>query len=120
MRIVTILSALTLASAAQAAPATCPPTHGGKALEQVTVFDGPPKDMASMRPEDGREVDRKLRQTWSIAEIIELGRQAHVECRYKGGASQIVKPPKSAKACVQDLLRLDDKGNYRLLSFSCR
>lgn len=120
MRILTILSTLALASAAQAAPATCPAIHGGKPLEHVTVFDGPPKDMASLRPEDGREVGRKLRQTWNIAEVAKLGRQVHVECRYKGGASRIVKPRKAAKACAQDLLRLDDKGNYRPLSFDCR
>ena len=120
MRIVIILSALAFAGAAHAAPFTCPATLKGKALEHVTVFDGPPKDMASMRPEDGREVKGRSRQTWNIADIARLGRQAHIECGYTGGATQVVKPPKSVKACAQDLQRLDNKGNYRLLSFSCR
>jgi hypothetical protein len=119
MRIVTILAALAFAGAAQAAPFTCP-TRPAKALDHITVFDGPPKDMASMRPEDGREIKGKLRQTWNVADIARLGRQVHVECGYTGGATLVVKPPKAVKVCAQDLQRLDNKGHYRLLSFSCR
>jgi hypothetical protein len=115
MCIVMILAGVVL-SASAANTATCPATHHGRPLEHVTVFDGPPKDMASLRPEDGREVNRKLRQTWKLAGI----RQVHVECGYKGGVSQVVKPPKSTKACTQDLQRLNRKGDYRLLSFGCR
>jgi hypothetical protein len=115
MRIVMILAAVVL-SAGAAEAATCPATHHGKPLEHVTVFDGPPKDMASLRPEDGREMNRKLRQTWDVAGI----RQVHVECGYKGGGSRVIRPPRSTKTCTQDLRRLDTKGNYRLLSFGCR
>lgn len=125
MRIVTILSTLTLASfasgAAHAAPALGCPVQPGKALEHLTVFDGPPQDMASLRPEDGREVKRRLRQTWTgLADSAKHGRQIHVECRYKGGATQVVKLPKTVRTCFQDLQRIDDKGNYRTLSFGCR
>ncbi len=118
MRIVLILAALAVAGAAEAAPFACP-VHHGKALDHVTVFDGPPKDMAPLRPED-HETGRKLRQTWDIAELTKIGRQVHVECAYKGGATQAIKVPKTAKVCSQDLQRLDSKGNYRLLSFGCR
>lgn len=119
MRIALILAALAVAGAAQAAPFTCPATTG-KALEHVTVFDGPPKDMASMRPEDGREVKGRLRQTWNVAELFKIGRSVHAECAYKGGATAVVQVPKSAKTCSQELQRLDNKGAYRTLSFSCR
>ena len=115
MRIVTIVAALTL-SAGAAQAATCPVTHHGKSLDHVTVFDGPPKDMASLRPEDGREIKSGLRQTWDLRDL----RQVHVECGYKGGATQVVKPPRSTKTCIQDLQRLDTKGNYHLLAFGCR
>lgn len=115
MRIVMIVAALTL-SAGAARAATCPVTHHGKSLDHVTVFDGPPKDMASLRPEDGREVKRKLRQTWDLRGV----RQVHVECGYRGGATQVVKPPRLTKVCTQDLQRLDNRGNYRLLAFGCR
>ncbi len=111
---------LALTGAAQAAPPTCPATHHGKALDHVTVFDGPPSEMASLRPDDGREIKRRMRQTWDVADIAKQGRQVHVQCDYKGGATQVVKAPKSTKTCSQDLLRLDAKGNYRLLSFGCR
>ena len=119
MRIVMILATLAATSAAQAAPFSCP-IQPGKALEHVTVFDGPPKDMAAMRPEDGRELKGRLRQTWDVADIAKLGRQAHVECAYKGGAARVVQVPKTAKTCSQELQRLDRKGNYRTLSFGCR
>lgn len=120
MRGLMILVTLALASAANAAPLACPATLKGKALEEVTVFDGPPAEMASLRPEDGRETNRRMRQTWDIAEIGKSGRQVHMACRYKGGAKLVLQAPKSAKVCTQDLLRLDNKGHYRPLSFSCR
>ena len=110
------MAAIAVATTAQAAPFSCPAGHPGKALEHVTVFDGPPKDMASLRPDDGREVKRKMRQTWDLTSL----RQIHVECAYTGGATRVVKVPKSAKTCSQDLLRLNNKGDYRLLSFGCR
>jgi hypothetical protein len=121
MRTLMIAAALALAatSATEAASLTCPAKHHGKALDGVTVFDGPPKDMASLRPEDGREVNRKMRQTWDVRYDPKAGRRAHIQCRYKGGGSQVLKAPKATRTCVQQLQRLDNKGNYRVLSFRC-
>ena len=121
MRTLMIAAALALAatSAAQAAPLVCPATHHGKTFNGVTVFDGPPKDMASLRPEDGREVKRRMRQTWDVRYDPKVGRQTHIQCQYKGGGSQVLKAPKATKTCVQQLQRLDNRGNYRVLSFRC-
>ena len=115
----TLLAASAVAGAAQAAPFTCPAHHQGKALDSVTVFDGPPEEMASLR-RDGREVKRRSRQSWDVAYAYKQGREIHVQCHYLGGGAQVVKPPKTTRTCSQDLLRLDDKGHYRTLSFSCR
>jgi hypothetical protein len=121
MHAMMIAGALALAatSAAHAAPLVCPAKHHGKALDGVAVFDGPPKDMASLRPEDGREINRKMRQTWDVRYDPKAGRQTHIKCQYKGGGSQVLKAPKAIKTCVQQLQRLDNKGNYRTVSFRC-
>ena len=120
MRFVTILAALAFAGAAEAAPFTCPAQHQGKAFEGVTVFDGPLEGMGALRPHDGREVKRRSRQTWEVAYAYKQGREIYVQCQYLGGASQVIKPPKTTRTCSQELLRLDSKGHYRALSFSCR
>jgi hypothetical protein len=118
--LLTLLAASAIAGAAQAAPFTCPARHQGKAFEGVTVFDGPPEEMASLRGHESREVKGKFRSWWSVQESLKAGRELHVQCRYAGGAAQVIKPPKTAKTCVEQLRRLDNKGNYRTLSFSCQ
>ena len=120
MRIVLILAALATAGSAQAAPFSCPAKHQGKTLQRVTVFDGPPEDMASLRGEESREVKGKFSSTWSVQESLKAGRELHIQCLYVGGAVQVIKPPRTAKTCVEQLQRIDKRGHFRLVSFGCQ
>jgi hypothetical protein len=59
-QLATVLTGLWLLTSAAASAASadlgCPPTHNGKSLEDVGLFDGDPLDRAELMPQPGRFV----------------------------------------------------------------
>lgn len=109
------LAALAVAGTAQAAPVSCPARHQGQPINGGQVFDGPPEQMADLRPDGDRRVGRERRATWKVAYVYKAGRQVHLLCHYAGGvAPMAVKASHPVKVCVY---RTDL--NWRGLSLRC-
>lgn len=106
------------ATAAHAVQMSCPATQKGKRLSAVSLFDGPPEDMAELRPEEGREKNGLLRTYWMLEDIHKAGRVPHVVCDYDGGGKVVMKPGKTVRACIR-FLKSDRKGGYSVFSVRC-
>jgi len=86
---------------AAAAPTACPARHQGRAMNGGQVFDGPPEELADLRPDTDRRVGRERRATWNVASVYKAGRQVHLLCYYDGNTAPItVKAPHPVKVCV--------------------
>lgn len=118
MRRFAVLSALAMfavAGTAQAAPTACPAQHQGQAMNGGQVFDGPPEEMADLRPDTDRRVGRERRASWNVASVYKAGRQVHLLCHYAGAAEPVmVKASRPVTRCVyrMDLM-------WRGLSLRC-
>lgn len=96
-----VLALLAVAGVAEAAPTACPASHQGQRFNGGQVFDGPPEEMADLRPDHDRRVDRERRATWAVAYVAKAGRRVHLLCHYAGQAAPVaVKVPAAAKTCV--------------------
>lgn len=113
-----VLAATLFATAAHAVQMSCPASQKGKRLTTASLFDGPPEDMAELRPEEGREKNGLLRTYWMLGDIHKAGRVPHVVCGYDGGAQVTLKPGKTVKACIR-FLQHDRKGGYSVYSLRC-
>ncbi|MBP0495564.1 STY0301 family protein [Roseomonas indoligenes] len=68
---------LVLLPAAAGAAVLCPAMQDGRPLREVTLFDGPPAELASLVPDQ-----RGRRVTWDVAYIRQAGRAAYLVCGY--------------------------------------
>jgi len=104
MRRFLLLSALGLVvvgGTAAAAPTACPAGHQGQAMNGGQVFDGPPEELADLRPDTDRRVGRERWATWNVASVYRAGRQVHLLCHYAGSTAPVaVKVSHPVKVCV--------------------
>jgi hypothetical protein len=80
---------------AESAPIGCPPTHDGKPLKDVELFDGPPSNMVEVIPENGRfVVPQTPRSLWQKFPASTLG------CTYRGSNEMVtVELPRYIRVC---------------------
>ena len=108
---------LALVSSAKASSFTCPPTletaatPGGQPqsfkFRYVSFFDGDPKDLADLAPDDGPD-PTKLEQRWQFTRTKE--RPIIMICRYHGTDRTIqMEVPPEIKECRLEGL-IDDEG----------
>jgi hypothetical protein len=85
------------ASAAADSTWTVTYTDHKPVLDQVTIFDGPPKDLASLVPDEEKTVKGKLIQTWTLAKNA---RGYWLQCDYSDtSAAAYRKLPDTIKRC---------------------
>lgn len=124
MRTLTLTTALAAAmaslGAAHAASFTCPATiesdttAGGMPqsfkFRYVSFFDGDPKDLADLAPEEGPDPN-KLVQRWEF--VRTKGRPIIMICRYHGTQQTVTKEvPANIKECRLEGV-IDDKGEIQ-------
>lgn len=81
--------------------AGCPAYERNSPLVQVTVFDGPPNEMASLVPDVSKGSDHHTYASWDIGYIFDAGRILYLECSYLHSTKPItVKVDKKVKECV--------------------
>lgn len=82
-RAVVLLFALTgvfpPAAYAKSAEIKVCPVHSHNKLKQIDIFDGDPKDLAFLAPDDDAS------NTYTLSGIYEQGRIVTVRCKYKNG-----------------------------------
>ncbi len=80
---------------AESAEIACPPTHDGKPLKDVELFDGPPENKIEVRPENGRfVVPQTPRSLWDRFPPSTLG------CTYRGSNDMVtVVLPRHIRIC---------------------
>jgi hypothetical protein len=82
-------------NAAYAAAIGCPPTHDGRPLADVGLFDGPPSERVELEPERGRWViDKRDEPSSPTLPYFTLG------CTYRGSHEVVtVVLPRSVRVC---------------------
>ncbi|MBH9576966.1 STY0301 family protein [Inhella proteolytica] len=71
------------------------PSQPASALRQVTVFDGPPEELASLVPEP----DAQGRDSWPLAYVYQAGRQVWVHCQYQDQTRRVLQLPEPVRHC---------------------
>ena len=103
------LALIALDAAAQPRSAACPARAGGKPLSAVEVFDGPPAERFSLKPEIDRRGRSSWVSTWDVRYIYRAGRRVYLRCEYN--TKSVVVPVSRAKLC-----RYVELGRARSLS----
>jgi hypothetical protein len=108
-----VMGAMVVASPAiagsPAGKAVCPARDGGR-LKFVDVFDGPPEELASLKPDIGGGASG----AFTVGGIYDAGRFVTLRCRYADGTIERVELRERVGSC--DYRRGRDGG----LSFACR
>jgi hypothetical protein len=111
-----IFLALLLAGVAQAQQVSCPAAQGKSLLTGVTVFDGPPAEMADLVPDVSRGGQANLFQSWEVGYLFDQHRMVYLACRYAGlSAPVVVKIEQRVKMCA-----FQAHGRARAAEMSCR
>ncbi len=76
-------------------------------MQTVTVFDGPPPELASLVPEEGQ----RGTWYWDLAYVYEAGRHVWVQCNYRSKAQKTVELPQPVQRCT---FQSRPKGVHRL------
>ena len=89
-----------LPACAVAADLSCPPSSHGSPLKTVTVFDGPPEELADLVPDTYRKTADGGTSMWNVAYIFAQGRQLNIRCDYGSQTAPVViQPPASVVTC---------------------
>jgi len=111
-----IFLALLLAGVAQAQQVSCPAAQGKSLLTGVTVFDGPPAEMADLVPDVSRGGAANLFQSWELGYLFDQHRTLYLACRYAGLPKPVVvKIEQRVKMCA-----FQAHGRARAAEMSCR
>ena len=89
------LAAPLLALADATATVSVCPSQSATTLRHVTVFDGPPEELASLVPEP----DAQGRDSWPLAYVYQAGRQVWVHCQYKDKTRRVLQLPEPVRHC---------------------
>ena len=107
---------LLLAGVAQAQQVGCPAAQGKSLLTGVTVFDGPPAEMADLVPDVSRGGQANLFQSWEVGYLFDQHRTVYLSCRYaRVSAPVVVKIERRVKTCS-----FQAHGRARAAEMSCR
>jgi len=107
---------LLLAGVAQAQPVGCPAMQGKSLLAGVSVFDGPPGEMADLVPDVSRGGQANLFQSWEVGYLFDQHRTVYLSCRYaRVSAPVVVKIERRVKTCS-----FQAHGRARAAEMSCR
>jgi hypothetical protein len=105
-----------LAGVAQAQQVSCPAAQGKSLLAGVSVFDGPPAEMADLVPDVSRGGEATLFQSWEVGYLFDLHRTPYLSCRYAGVAAPVVvKVEQRVKTCS-----FQAHGRARAAEMSCK
>ncbi len=111
------LALVTLDAAAQPRGVACPARLGGMPLSTVDVFDGPPAELAILKPDISRRRRTGWVSTWDVSYIHRTGRRIYLQCIYGGislavpGTKSVVLPVPRAKLC-----RWTERGKFKSMS----
>ena len=87
------------ATVVQAAPTACPARSGDARLAQVTVYDGPLADNASLAPDTTRTARGVTVQQWRVDYVYRAGRRINLSCAYDSKPPAVVPVAAPAKLC---------------------
>jgi hypothetical protein len=105
-----------LAGVSQAQQVGCPAAQGKSLLAGVSVFDGPPAEMADLVPDVSRGSAANLFQSWEVGYLFDQHRTVYLACRYAGvSAPVVVKVEQRVKTCS-----FQAHGRTRAAEMSCR
>jgi hypothetical protein len=93
-------------------PEVCP-ARPGHSVRRMTVFDGPPEELASLVP------DRALAHWgyWTLGDVYDAGRFVSVRCEYDDGRSEDVKLTNRVSRCEY---QADEAGAFEVHCGSAR
>ena len=111
-----IFLSLLLTGVAQAQQASCPAAQGKSLLAGVSVFDGPPGEMADLVPDVSRGGEAHLFQSWEVGYLFDQHRTLYLSCRYAAVVKPVVvKIDRRVKTCS-----FQAHGTARSAVMSCR
>ncbi len=73
------------------------------ALRNVTVFDGPPSELASLVPDEAGEISA----SWELGYVYDAGRTVWVRCQYADGTSADVQLSARIAKCEYKAVKKD-------------
>lgn len=73
------------------------------ALRNVTVFDGPPAELASLVPDEGGDTGG----SWELGYVYDAGRTVWVRCQYADGTSADVQLSAKVGKCEYKAVKKD-------------
>ena len=79
-----LAAAVLFASAAQAQEFKCPGFHGKNPLAGVSVYDGPPSEMADLVPDVSIGGGDHAYASWDIGYLFGLNRTPYLVCKFAG------------------------------------
>lgn len=88
-------------SALSAQDASCPRHRKTEALTSVDLFDGPPDEMAQLKPDVSRGQGSHAYASWDVGYIFDQGRNLFLVCKYMGSEPAItLKVNKKVRSCT--------------------
>jgi hypothetical protein len=92
--------AFILAGTAQAEEMKCPPLHGKNPLSGVSVYDGPPDEMADLISDKSSGEGDQIRASWEVGYIHDAGRSVYLVCKYGKHETITVKAENKVQTCI--------------------
>lgn len=90
-----LLLGCVVATAACASPTSVCPARRHAIVQQIDIFDGPPKDLAFIAPDD----PDKAPDTYTLGDIYARGGKVVVRCHYGDGATRDVELKPGTRSC---------------------
>jgi len=96
-----LVALLVIAGPAYAEGTSCPAYQGKNPLVSVTLFDGPPSEMASLMPDVSKGSRDHAYSSWSVGYIFDAGRSLYLVCEYSGSKNTTtIKVEKKVQQCT--------------------
>jgi hypothetical protein len=94
---------LVFASAAHAQEFKCPGFHGKNPLASISVYDGPPSEMADLVPDVSKGSGDHAYASWDIGYLFALNRTPYLVCKFAGlpdSQAVTLKIDKKVQKCI--------------------
>jgi len=93
--------------------------NGESRLESIMVFDGHPSELGSLRPDQGKPVNREMTSTWHLDQP-EPGRSLWLACTYSNSNGIFARPlAPTIRECRLTQRVLASGRVAEMMSFSC-